>query len=287
MRKYALFVGRWQPFHSGHKYIIDQALSQGKDVCIAIRNTRISDQDPFTIDQRREMIRKVYGAKVKIIAIPDIESINIGRKVGYDINEIAAPEKIANISGTDIRQGIEKSIPREVDKYLRLLKYPVWFTGLPCSGKTTLALRLKQELEKQGYKVAHLDGDDIRKEINKDLSFSDKDRHENLRRVTYMIKMFKGQGNLTIASFVSPTNHMRKMIKDILKDMKLIYLKCSLEECERRDNKGMYKKARQGLIKSFTGISAPFEEPATDLVVDTEDNNVEECVKQIMKIIEI
>jgi len=102
--KYALFIGRWQPFHEGHKYIVDQALEQEKNVCIAIRDTGIDRDNPYTVIERRHMIWKIYRNKVKVIVIPDIESINYGRGVGYEINEIKVPQDIARISGTEIRK---------------------------------------------------------------------------------------------------------------------------------------------------------------------------------------
>ena len=161
----------------------------------------------------------------------------------------------------------------------------IWFTGLPCSGKTTLAIALKEELGKRGCEAIHLDGDILRSGINKDLGFSAKDRKENLRRAAYLIKDMRSNGEIVIASFVSPTNELRNMVKDILGSMWLVYVKCSLEECKKRDVKGMYQKAERGEIKDFTGISAPFEEPNADLVIDTEHNNVQTCIKQILKML--
>lgn len=282
-KKYALFIGRWQPFHNGHKYLIDEALAKGEDVCVAIRNTEISDSNPFTAEQRAEMIRCVYGEKVKVVVIPDIKSINIGRNVGYDVNIVEPPADIGKISGTNVRAGKDESIPPEVVDYIRLLRMTLWFTGLPCSGKTTLSKRLKDELNNRGFKIVHLDADDIRGKLNRDLGFSPEDRKENLRRVAYVSKLFNENGNFVVTSFVSPTNEYRKMIKEIIGNFKLVFVKCSPKICEERDVKGMYKKARNGEIKDFTGVSAPFEEPLdADIVVDTERNSIEDCVKEIL-----
>lgn len=160
----------------------------------------------------------------------------------------------------------------------------IWLTGLPCSGKTTLAVALKKELDSNGYKTVHLDGDVLRAGANKDLGFSSNDRRENLRRTACMARDLSHQGNLVIASFVSPTNELRDMVRGIIGSMRLVYVKCGLEECKKRDVKGMYQKAMRGEIKEFTGISAPFEEPErADIVVDTENNNIENCVKQILR----
>jgi len=282
-KRYAMFIGRWQPFHKGHKYLIDQALSEGKNACVAIRDTEISDKNPYTVEQRKEMIWRVYGDRVAAIAIPDIESINIGRKVGYGVNRIDPPEEITKISGTNVRAGKDANIPPEVADYLKTLKTTLWLTGLPCAGKTTIAKRLKEELDNRGYYTNHLDGDDVRGALNEDLGFTPEDRKENLRRIAHVSKLFNKNGTFVIASFVSPTNELRNMIKGIVENFKLVYVKCSLKECEKRDVKGMYKRARTGEIPQFTGVSAPFEEPKNpDIVVDTENSNLEECVKQIL-----
>ncbi|MBW8039413.1 MAG: adenylyl-sulfate kinase [Planctomycetes bacterium] len=279
-----MFIGRWQPFHNGHKYLIDNAITQGQDVCIALRDTEISDKNPYTINQRAEMIRRVYGNKVKVAVIPDIASINIGRKVGYDVNRIDPPKQIEKISGTNVRSGVDNNVPTEVSEYIKTLQTTLWITGLPCAGKSTLAKGIKEELDNRGYKAIHLDGDDLRGKLNADLGFSVKDRKENLRRVAHIAKLFNENGNFVIASFISPSNQLRKMVADIVGNFRLVYARCSLETCEKRDVKGMYKKARSGEIREFTGVSAPFEEPDNgSIVVDTENNNLEDCVKRILK----
>lgn len=287
-KRFALFIGRWQPFHNGHKFLIDDALKKDEHVCVAIRNTEISEQNPYTVEQRAEMIRRVYGDKVEIIVIPDIKSINIGRNVGYQVNRIDPPPAIGEISGTKVRAGKDDNVPPEIGEYIKTLRTTLWLTGLPCSGKTTLGKRLKEELDNRGYKAVHLDGDDVRGRLNADLGFSVEDRRENLRRIAHVARLFNENGNFVIASFVSPTNEFRRMIKDIIGNFKLVYLKCSVEACEKRDRKGMYKKARLGEIKEFTGISASFEEPeSADLVVDTEAQDIETCVRAVLKSLKV
>jgi len=282
-KKYALFIGRWQPFHNGHKYLIDEALSKRQNVCVAIRDTEISGSNPYTVEQRTEMIRRVYGERVKVIVIPDIKSINIGRNVGYEVNFVEPPDHIGTISGTNVRAGKDEDVPPAVANYIKLLHTTLWFTGLPCSGKTTLSRRLKEELDNRGFKTVHLDADDIRNKLNADLGFSPADRKENLRRVAHVAELFNENGNLVIASFVSPAEEYRQMAKEIIGNFKLVFVKCSPKTCEERDVKGMYKKARNGQIKDFTSVSAPFEEPANpDIVVDTEHSSLEECVSEIL-----
>lgn len=287
-KRFALFIGRWQPFHNGHKYLIDGALAKGENVCIAIRNTEISEKNPYTVEQRVEMIKRVYADTVEIIVIPDINSINIGRKVGYDVNRVDPPESIGKISGTNVRAGKDSNIPSEVNDYIKTLNTTLWLTGLPCSGKTTIAKRLKEELDNRGYKAISLDGDDVRGKLNADLGFSEEDRRENLRRIAHVAKLFNQNGNFVIASFVSPTNEYRNAVKEIIGNFKLVYVNCSIKTCEKRDVKGMYKKARKGEIKEFTGVSAPFEEPdEADIVVDTESNDLETCVNAILMTLKV
>jgi len=282
-KKFALFIGRWQPFHNGHRYLIDKVLAKGENACVAIRDTEISENNPYTAGQRAEMIRRVYGDRVKVVVIPDISSINIGRNVGYDVNFVEPPAEIRQISGTNVRLGKDDNVPPEVAEYIRLLRATIWLTGLPCSGKTTIAKRLKEELDNRGFKTVHLDADDIRNKLNSDLGFSPADRKENLRRVAHVAKLFNDNGNFVIASFVSPNEEYRRMIKEVIGNFKLVFVKCRLEVCEKRDVKGMYKKARTGEIHDFTGISAPFEEPPdAEIVVNTEYSTVEECVKEVL-----
>ena len=295
-KKYWMFPGRWQPLHEGHMAIIDQALEEGKNIWIAIRDTEISDKNPYTIKQRLEMIKRaynnLYGERVIATIIPDIEGIRYGRKVGYKVEQIKIPDEIERISATKIRAGESKAMNEEVMNYLKLLNSTIWFTGLPCSGKTTLANRLKEEIDNsdRGYICRRLDGDDVRGKLNVDLGFSEEDRKENLRRVAHLAKYENENGGMVLASFVSPTNEMREKVKEIIgKDhMKLVYVKCNLKECERRDVKGMYAKARKGEIKQFTGIDAPFEEPRNpDLIINTEKKDLEKCVQEIVKTFKI
>jgi adenylyl-sulfate kinase len=284
-KRYALFIGRWQPFHLGHKYLIDQALKQGKNVAIAIRNTELSEKNPFTYEQRKEMIQRIYGKRVKVFKICDIESINIGRKVGYKVNRVDVPQKIKKISGTKVRESrFAIDIPEEIRNYIASVSPTFWFFGLPCSGKTTLAKSLKNILEDNNRRVIHLDGDILRKGLNQDLGFSNRDRKENLRRAAYLAKYFNEQGNTVLCSFVAPKESMRKMIKKIIPNLTFIYVKASVEECAKRDVKGMYFQARQGKIKNFTGVSDKFEEPKNfDIMVNAEKKSIDDCVKKIIK----
>ncbi|RHJ90446.1 adenylyl-sulfate kinase [Parabacteroides bouchesdurhonensis] len=164
----------------------------------------------------------------------------------------------------------------------------VWFTGLSGSGKSTIAIALERELQKRGLLCRILDGDNIRSGINNNLGFSPEDRIENIRRIAEVSKLFIDTGIITIAAFISPNNEMREMASSIIgKDNFLeIYISTPLEECERRDVKGLYAKARKGEIKDFTGISAPFEAPAHPaLSLDTSVLSIEESVNSLLELI--
>ena len=161
----------------------------------------------------------------------------------------------------------------------------LWFTGLSGSGKSTVATALQKELFSQGYRVYILDGDNVRHGLNADLGFSDKDRTENIRRIGELAKLFMDAGVITITSFISPFIEDRNRVRDILPDGKFVetHVKAPLEVCEQRDPKGLYKKARSGAIKDFTGIDSPYEAPESpEIVVETFEHSVEECVEQIV-----
>ena len=164
----------------------------------------------------------------------------------------------------------------------------VWFTGLSGSGKSTIAIALERELHKRGLLCRILDGDNIRSGINNNLGFSEQDRIENIRRIAEVGKLFVDTGIITLAAFISPNNELREMAASIIgkKDFLEIYVSTPIEECERRDVKGLYAKARKGEIKDFTGVSAPFEAPKHPaLSLDTSILTLEESVNKLLEII--
>ena len=157
----------------------------------------------------------------------------------------------------------------------------MWFTGLSGSGKSTIANALEHKLHKMGYKTYALDGDNIRKGINKGLTFSPEDRTENIRRIAEVANLLVDAGIIVLAAFVSPYKKDRENIRNIVGNDNFveIFVNTSLEECERRDVKGLYKKARAGEIKDFTGINAPYEAPdSPDIEIITDDLSLEQCV---------
>ncbi len=162
----------------------------------------------------------------------------------------------------------------------------VWFTGLSGSGKSTLAIALERELHARHLLCRILDGDNIRSGINNNLGFSEADRVENIRRIAEISKLFVDSGIITIAAFISPSNQLREMAANIIGHENFIevYVSTPLEECERRDVKGLYARARRGEVKNFTGISAPFEVPEhADLVLDTSKLSVKESVDKLLE----
>lgn len=161
----------------------------------------------------------------------------------------------------------------------------LWFTGLSGSGKSTVAIALERELHSRGLLCRILDGDNIRSGINNNLGFSAEDRVENIRRIAEVGRLFVDTGIITIAAFISPNNQLRKMAAEIIgkDDFVEVFVSTPLEECEKRDVKGLYAKARRGEIKNFTGISAPFEAPEhPDITLDTSKLPVEESVKILL-----
>ena len=165
----------------------------------------------------------------------------------------------------------------------------LWFTGLSGSGKSTVAVALERELHRRGRLCRLLDGDNIRTGINAGLGFSADDRRENIRRIAEVGKLFVDTGIITLAAFVSPTEELRTLARDIIgaADFKEIFVATPLEECERRDVKGLYARARRGEVINFTGISAPFEAPQNPaLVLDTTDTPVEESVGKVLALLE-
>lgn len=164
----------------------------------------------------------------------------------------------------------------------------IWFTGLSGSGKSTIAIAVERELHQRGLLCRILDGDNIRSGINNNLGFTAEDRRENIRRIAEVSKLFVDTGIITLAAFISPNNELRQMAADIIghDDFVEVYVSTPLEECERRDVKGLYAKARRGEIKHFTGISAPFEAPADAAIeLDTSVLGLEECVQRLLTII--
>ena len=164
----------------------------------------------------------------------------------------------------------------------------LWFTGLSGAGKSTLAHCVEESLHQRGCRTFVLDGDNIRHGLCGDLGFSIEDRAENIRRIAEVAKLMMEAGVITLTAFISPFRAEREKARKIFPhgDFLEIYCKCPLEVCERRDVKGLYKKAREGVVKNFTGISSPYEEPVNpELVVNTADASLEECTERVLDLL--
>ncbi len=165
----------------------------------------------------------------------------------------------------------------------------IWFTGLSASGKSTIAHGVEKVLHDRGIRTYVLDGDNVRHGLNKNLGFSPEDRQENLRRITEVSRLFVDAGILVLAAFISPYKKDREYIRKLFAEdiFMEIYVKCTIEECERRDPKGQYKKARAGIIKNYTGISAPYEEPdRPELVLETSVSSVDAEIAKVIELLE-
>lgn len=163
----------------------------------------------------------------------------------------------------------------------------IWFTGLPCCGKTTIADQIGDILKTKGFLIERLDGDLVRQNFSSDLGFSKKDRDENIRRAIFLADMLTRNNVVVLASFVSPYKKQRRKARKEIKHFVEVYVRCPVKICMKRDVKGMYRKALEGKIKHFTGVDDPYEEPENpELIVDTDIESVEESVGKVLQKIE-
>ena len=165
----------------------------------------------------------------------------------------------------------------------------LWFTGLSGSGKSSIANRVMELMHEQHIHTYLLDGDNTRLGLNKDLGFSEPDRKENIRRVAEVCKLMTDAGLVVLTAFISPFRKDREAVRELLEKGAFIeiFVRCPIKQCEERDPKGLYKKARAGEIKDFTGIDSPYEEPEQpELIVDSGANDIETCAMQVMTYIE-
>jgi len=161
--------------------------------------------------------------------------------------------------------------------------FTLWFTGLPCSGKSAVADKVAEILRERGLRVERLDGDIVRQSLTRDLGFSRKDRDENIRRVTFVAKLLTRNGVAVLTSFISPYREIRAESRREIGDFIEVYTKCSLEACIKRDVKGMYQKAMRGEIKEFTGVSDPYEEPVNpEILLETDKETLPDSAAKVL-----
>ena len=248
------------------------------------------------------------------------EEVDLGQKNDFIVCDIVLDHKIVfesfssnkdfgsfllidRVDNTTVAAGvIEESITYRDDLFVQMTDITrkereeklgqkaitLWMTGLSGAGKSTISNELEKRLYTQGYQTMSLDGDNVRLRLNQDLAFSENDRNENIRRVAEVARLMNDAGLIVITSFITPTNAMRDMAKEIIGDSFVeIYVQASFEECEKRDVKGLYAKARKGQIPNFTGIGSDFEQPnQADIVIDTEKLSVEQSVDAIIEFIQ-
>ena len=191
------------------------------------------------------------------------------------------------IKNNNIHPVFDRMLNRsDKEKLLNQRSKVIWITGLSGSGKSTIASGLEYKLHKQGYLIQVLDGDNIRKGINNNLGFSEEDRKENIRRIAEIAKLSINNGIITICCFISPTEEIRNQVKEIVgkNNFFIVYVNTPLKVCEERDIKGLYKKARQGIIKNFTGIDSPYEAPVNPFFeIKTSELSINETVDNLYK----
>lgn len=300
MTKRAVFIGRWTPFHKGHLEIMKKKIDQGIPLLILVRDTPY-DLYPPRLRKRmieRAMARLKIDAKVQIV--DDIESVNYGRGVGYEINEIVVPDDVKRISATKIREMITEKddswkdfIPEGADKvledYLKEKGVVIWFTGIPRAGKAEIAELVSQKLEQRGIKTEVLNSKLLRTTISKDLRYTKEDRNKNLERAKYVAKLLSKNGAVVLCSFITPYEEEREKIKKELEETSSfieVYVKASIEQAKKRDP-ALYNKAEKGIIKHFTGISDPYEEPKKpDITLNTDKKSFETCAEEVVEAIE-
>ena len=196
---------------------------------------------------------------------------------------------MAGQKSTNIKWHHGKITKEDRVKLLNQKGVTIWLTGLSGSGKSTIAVELEHALIENRHQAYILDGDNIRHGLNKNLGFSPEDRTENIRRIGEVAKLFTDAGIITITAFISPYREDRDAVRRLLSDGEFIevYVKCPLDVCEERDTKGLYKKARAGEVKDFTGISSPYEEPLNpELTIDSSKLTVEESTRAVLNYLE-
>jgi len=297
-RKTALIIGRWQPWHEGHRGLFLAALEKAERVAIGVRHTHATDgKNPFTFDEVKgfidEDLSKEYAGKYDVIELPNITNVIYGRDVGYKVEKISLGKDVEKISATDVRKSMNLTPVNhsvEIDERTKRFGHEggiIWFTGLSGSGKSTLAKALERKLFDKGYNVYMLDADNVRDGLNSNLGFSNEDRNENIRRVGEVSSLFAESGFIVLSAFISPFHEDRKRAFDAHpKNFHEVFLSADLSACEGRDPKGLYKKARAGEIKEFTGIDSPYEIPKDPSIsIDTDNLSVDESVDRLFNYI--
>lgn len=299
------FIGRWSPFHQGHVIMVNKKRAEHPHLPILIM-VRDTPTEAYTASMRAEYIKiwmvenHIQGT---IMIIPNVEGVYWGRGVGYHVGQIDVDIETKRISATAIRNDIEnkssqwhKDVASEKASYVlspsisKIISrgLVIWLTGCPSSGKTTIARALAHELhERYPYiKTQLLDGDDMRiSPLAMNVGFSQEDRANHIRRMGYLANMFANHGVVVICAFVSPDRAIREEAKKMIGKNRFleVYVLASQKTRIRRDTKGLYKKATNGLISNLTGYNATYEKPLRPAIVcNTDRRSVSLCIRAIM-----
>ena len=296
--KTALIIGRWQPWHEGHRALFKAALDRAEKVAIGVRSTHATDEkNPFNFEEVCKFIHadldSEFSGKYEIIDLPNITNVIYGRDVGYKVEKVSFDDEVESISATKVRKSMNispiKTSVRSEDRFKRSGHKGgvVWLTGLSASGKTTLAKKVERDLFNKGYNIYMLDGDNLRDGLNYNLGFSKEDRHENIRRASEVASLISNIGYVVVAAFITPMDVDREVARNSCSNSFYeVFISASIEECESRDPKGLYKKARSGEIKQFTGIDSKYEKPNNpDLIIDTENFKEEDSINLLSNFI--
>ena len=288
-KEYGLKVGSM--FAASILWMDDKNLSAGKNFLLKIGTQQVPEVKTDTISKNEIAFCEIStGSKI----VFDEFSGN------RDLGSLILIDRLTNMTSACgvVEHDIKKDnnlywhnmdVTKELrESQLNQKAMTIWMTGLSGSGKSTIANALEKRLFSMGRHTMLLDGDNVRMGLNKNLGFGEKDRIENIRRIAEVSKLMNDAGLIVLTAFISPYRKDRRSAKDIIGDNFIeVYVNTPLEECERRDVKGLYKAARAGEIFDFTGITSPYEKPENpDIIVDTQKNDVDECVHQILQKIE-
>ena len=287
-KQYSLFPCRFQviPPHEGHQAILQFLLDEGLNILICLRKEDGTKKNPYTVAQRTVALEMLYAKEISegrivIIGIPDITEVVHGRNVGWKVRKIKLPTRIESVSATQIRAA--KLLWGDIAE--KGIGLSIWFTGLPCSGKSSTANSLADLLEAAGHKVTLLDGDEVRMLLSKGLGFTRADRNANILRIGFVASEVVKHGGVAICAAVSPYRETRGEIRKQIGEQSFIevFVDTPLKVCEQRDMKGLYAKARRGEIENFTGISDPYEAPVQpNMVLDTINCGIEDNAHMIL-----
>jgi len=243
----SLLIGRFQPLHEGHKKLVETLLREDRKVVIGLRDGPQSSANPYPATERTEMFRRAFGDKVSVVTIPEDGSLEVvrGRDVGWELRTLSLEPELEKISATSVRASRGK-----------VKGQTLWFFGLPASGKTTLAAKVVREAV--GYVL--LDGDEVRKTVEN----FDMGQNARLVHLSYMAlccRQLNDCGINVAAAFVTPLQQHRGRIREILTEVKFIWLQCAPETCAARDPKGLWHKAARGELPQLTGAGGAWEDP--------------------------